>query len=164
MLMSIQGFGQKNCGYKMDEKAIFENRNLDAFLNEFQKQKFTISNDKKEIPTFLIKYLDCKTGDFSIANPDEKFQDGCVVQKKLPKRQLTFLAKSKNILVMTYLTGGIGITSHFLFVKFDNNEIVDIWNATGMGATKPKTLEEIKSKINRFRNSEFGIHPNAKFL
>lgn len=159
-LLTFNGFAQKNCNYQIDEKKILENINLDSFLDKFKSEKFIVYNDKKSIPKQIKKELDCIAQKFSIANPEEEYQADCNVEKNIPKRQLIFLAKSEDILVMTYATGGIGSSTHFLFIKYDSKKIIDLWTGVGMGIIRHKSLEDISKYISSQRNIEWGLNTN----
>ncbi len=160
VLLTINGFAQKKCDYQIDEKQILENKNLDSFLNEFKSGKFAIYNDKISIPKHIKKVLDCIATEFSIANPTEEYRAGCIAEKDIPKRQLIFLAKSEDVLVMSYATGGIGSSTHFLFIKYDSKKIIDLWTGVGMGIIKHKSLEELTNFISTHRNRIFGLNTN----
>ncbi|CAM1355440.1 hypothetical protein [Tenacibaculum halocynthiae] len=160
VLLTLNGFAQKNCEYQIDKKRILENINLDSFLTEFQNEQFVVDNDKKSIPKHVKKELDCIASEFSIANPKEEYQAGCNVEKDKPKRQLIFLAKSKDILILTYATGGIGSSTHFLFIKYDSEKIIDLWTGVGMGIIKHKSLKEISKYISSQRDREWGLNTN----
>ena len=164
ILFSLNSFSQKNCPYKIDENKILENRNLDGFLNNFQSEKFVVFNDKNSIPKQVQKQLDCITKKFDIANPKEEYQKGCVIERKFPSRGLIFLAKSDDILVLTYGTGGIGSSTHFLFIKYNSEGIIDLWTGVGMGIIKHESLEEISEFIKAFRNKKWGLNTNMVWL
>ena len=164
ILFSLNSFSQKNCPYKIDENKILENRNLDDFLNKFQSEKFVVLNDKNSIPKEVKKQLDCIARKFEIANPKEEYQQGCLIEKKIPSRGLFFLAKSDDILVLTYGTGGIGSSTHFLFIKYNSKGIVDLWTGVGMGIIKHKSLEEITKFISGQRNRKWGLNTNMVWI
>ena len=160
VLFTLNSFGQKNCKYEIDQSKVLENRNLDSFLDKFENEKFVIYNDKKSIPKQVKKGLDCIASKFSIANSKESYQASCIIEENSPKRQLIFLAKSEDILVMSYATGGIGSSTHFLFIKFDSKNIIDLWAGVGMGIIKHKSLEEIVKYISSQRNIKWGLNTN----
>jgi hypothetical protein len=164
ILLFSNSFAQKNCTYKVDENIILQNKNLDAFLQKFESEKFIISNDKNSIPKHVKKQLDCIAKNFDIANPNEKYQQGCIVEENTPSRGLCFLAKSKHVLVMSYATGGIGSSTHFLFIEYNSKGIIDLWTGVGMGIIKPKSLKEISEHIKVFRNRKWGLNTNMVWI
>ena len=91
--MTLNCIAQKKCQYEIDESKILENKNLDSFLIALKSEKIKVYNDKKSIPTQVEKQLDCIAKNFDIANPNEAYQKGCIVEKKIPSRGLFFLAK-----------------------------------------------------------------------
>ena len=160
LFLTISIFAQKNCQYQIDENKILENRNLDFFLTKIKNDKFATINNIKAIPTKVKHELDCITGKFSIANPNQKYQVGCIRERGVPNRQLIFLAKSADVLIMSYATGGIGSSTHFLFIKYNSQGIIDLWTGIGMGIIKHKSLEEITKYIALRRNKEWGLNTN----
>src|SRR6476661_1067848 len=80
------------CSYTIDSVKILNNQNLKALVDSLQTTQLTTLNNKSNIPKFLKHTLNCWTGDFDIANPDQPFQATDVVRwraKPLPRRQLT---------------------------------------------------------------------------
>lgn len=159
-LITLNLFAQKNCEYKIDKNKILQNLNLDSFIQKLKRENFTVYNDKKSIPNNVQKELVCIATEFTIANPKENYQSDCNVLEELPKRQLIFLAKSENILIMTYATGGIGTSTHFLFIQFDSEKIIDLWSGVGIGIIKHKSIEEIAEFISSQRNKKWGLNTN----
>ena len=162
LLISINVFGQKNCEFKIDTAKILANQNLDNLLSQFQNDTFKITNNKKDIPRFIKKQLNCLTHGFSIANPGQPYQATDVVFKKLPWRQLVFLDRNNDMLVMTYLKGGIGLSRHVLFIKFKDKKIIDLWRGNCLNGMDTK--EGIINNINQNRNKEWGLNSNTIYL
>ncbi len=119
--------------YQIDTIAILNNNNLEQFIGELEKADLTEKKTVAEIPTFIRGFLDNFTSNFSIANPGEDWQVGCVrtdvkIQHKvydketgdsliqfisgnsqpLPSRQLIYFGIGKDIALMSYYIGGIG--------------------------------------------------------
>ncbi|UKB77599.1 hypothetical protein [Chryseobacterium sp. MEBOG07] len=160
ILFSINCLGQKNCKFKINEATILKNENLDYFIGKMQKDQFETQTRKQAIPSYIKKELDCLSGDFSIANPDKEYQSSCIYEKNMPRRQLLFLAKSKDILILTYATGGIGSTTHFLFIKYDSKQILDLWTGVTMGIFKPESLKSIIKYIQSNRDLDWELNTN----
>jgi hypothetical protein len=153
---------QRSCNFKIDTSKILLNENLDKFLSKLQTDRFTTLNDKNAIPKNVKKELDCLTKKFSIANPDQEYACCCTSSGKLPRRKLIFLSKSQDMLVLTYLTGGFGVSTHLLFIQFDNDKIIDLW--TGFGSQSLKSNKDIENFIKERRNKEWGLHTNMVYL
>ncbi|NHM03668.1 hypothetical protein [Flavobacterium celericrescens] len=152
ILNSVLLFGQKDCGFKIDEEKILKNENLDFFLNKLKKEKFDITNRKEDIPMHVFKQLECLNDEFTIANPNEDYQSSDIIDldKKLPERGLIFYAKSKSTLVLYYsISIGPGITSKILFIEYNAEKITDFWCGNSMGRADVKDLEGINIIINR---------------
>jgi len=161
-LVYFTAFSQGNCEFKIDTAKILANKNLDGFVSNLLVDSFIITNNKKSIPSFIKKQLDCFTGKFSIANPGEPFQYGCVIIEKLPRRQIHFLAKSKNVLVLTYTHGGSAMTKHLLFIKFEGKQITDFW--AGVSLDVLDTKEKIIDYIEKSKHSPAGLNTNCIYL
>ena len=153
---------QKSCDFKIDTSKILLNENLDKFISKLQTEKFTVYNNKNEIPKSVKKSLDCLTKKFSIANPNQEYACCCTSSAKLPRRKLLFLSKSEDILVMTYLTGGFGVSTHLVFIQFDNDKIIDLW--AGHGSESLKSNKEIEQFIKELRNKEWGLNTNIVYF
>lgn len=160
--LSLHAFGQKNCDYKIDTDKILLNENLDSFLIKIQNDSFTESHDKKDIPSFIKKQLDCWVKNFSIANPNEPFNATDMYVEGLPNRQLLFLAINMEMFVMTYLRGGVGQSTHMLFVKYHDHKIIDLW--TGVCAQDLKFKSDILHYIKMHRNKSWGLNTNKIYF
>ena len=162
MVVSLNSSEQKNCDYQVDNLKIFSNQNLDSFLNDIQKEKFSVSFTKKVIPFFIKKQLDCLTGNFSIANPGEPFNATDVSDGSLPNRQLLFSARSSQLFIMTYLCGGIAEQTHIIFIRFRDNTITDLW--TGISLKNLRTKNQVLRYIKTHRNKIGGLNTNMIFF
>ena len=162
LAFSVDLLGQINCDYKIDTISILLNENLDSFVSKIQKKTFTISYDKKDIPPSLKVKLDCFANDFSIANRDEEYQATCTIKKKLPERQLQFLGISDDTIIMTYLTGGVGVCTHILFVKLQGDTIKDLWAGTCLSELTSK--KDILNYIKKNKNRQWGLQTNFVYI
>ena len=158
VLFSVCTFGQSNNNFKIDSVRIYFDENLDRFLSEIQTNKFVDSNDIGTIPIGIKKQLAFLAGEFSIANPNADYRCCCTSSPKLPTRKLVSLTKSNHLLIMTYLTGGIGVSTHILFVRFDGDTIMDMWFANCLEDLKSR--KEIIRYINKNRRVPGSLHPN----
>ncbi len=160
LIVSINSFGQ-NCGFEIDKQKILENKDLDYFLEKFEKEKFEITNLKESIPRHINKQLKCLADGFTVANPNEEYQSSDVVDesKKLADRGLIFLAKSKNTLILYYgISSGPGISSRYLFIEYDSKGIKKLWCGNAIGIyTNMKTLEDITRQIKLYRDKFLGL-------
>ncbi|CAN5701613.1 hypothetical protein BH11BAC3_BH11BAC3_36450 [soil metagenome] len=151
--------GQNNCGITVDTTKIFLDKNLDGFISDLQSQSFQTFSDKKQIPQSIKQQLDCLTKDkFSIANPNEGYRCCCTSSQKLPQRKLLFFSQSKDIFLIIYLTGGVGVSTTILLLKLEGDKIIDIW--TGYGFPEFKSKDEVIKHIKEKRKTEFGLHSN----
>ena len=153
---------QKQCNYTIDTSRVLLNQDLDEFLVKLKNDRFVIYNRKENIPEFIRYQLDCLTGDFSIANPGLDYRCCCTSSSKLPARQLLYLAQSKDVLIMTYLTGGIAVSTHLLFIKVSDNKILNLWTGVSFPALKSK--KDIIDYIKKHRYDKWGLNTNIIYL
>ncbi|RTQ44704.1 hypothetical protein EJV47_27310 [Hymenobacter gummosus] len=119
LLISLASNAQKQtkCSYGIDEYVILTDRNLDNFIQKLKTDSFTIHTDKKEIPKPVLRQLICLNDNDKhfIANPDEYYQKTDIKIRRIsPTRQLIYLAKSNDMIVMTYKRGGWGGPNTYL--------------------------------------------------
>jgi len=160
--LSLNTFGQKDCDYQIDTSKILLNQNLDSFLNKIQRENFSVSRNKNCIPSFIKKQLDCWTHDFSIANCKEPYNATDLYNKKLPNRQLLFLALNNDLFVMTYLRGGIGEQTHIVFIMFQDSTIIDLW--TGVCLQELTTKSQVLNYIKNHRDKHWGLNTNMIYF
>jgi hypothetical protein len=143
----------ENNQVKIDTNIITNNTNLESFIMLIKKDSFIIKKDKKYIPKIVNTFFENINQEFSIANPNEDWQVGCIVVEDLPQRKLTFIGLSDNLILLNYFSGGVGKHSNILILYHDNNKIVDLWHGT--------TLEDIynlDSLIKTLENREVTKH------
>jgi hypothetical protein len=152
------GYGQTNCAYPIDSAKIIQNLNLDDFLHALKSDSFKVTNNKKDIPKFIKKQLDCyTTNNFDIANPDQPYQStDVIIERGLPRRKLTFLAKSSNVLVLCYNIGGIGVSSHLILIRFNNHKIIDLWK--GICRTEISRISDVSKYLVFYREKNLRKH------
>jgi hypothetical protein len=102
------------------------------------------------------------TDSFSIANPGENWQVGCVVEQPLPLRQLIYLGIGNDIALMTYYTGGFGKLEHVLIFKFSNDKILDFW--CGNITTDIINKKEIVKYLKDNKDKEWGLNTNIVYF
>ena len=171
----------------IDSSAILNNNNLRSLIEDLEKTDLAEKKTIAEIPSFIKSFLDSITDNFSIANPYEDWQVGCVriseqIEKKvydkktgdtlieitfdnsqqLPSRQLIYLGLGKDIALMTYYTGGWAKSEHIIIIKFDNNNIVDFW----CGNITPDVTNkaEILKYLNDNKDKHWGLNTNIIYL
>jgi hypothetical protein len=131
MFLPTFAIAQKNCGYKIDTTKVL-NRNLKKLGQTLQPLKLTTKKSRKDIPKFIMKTLDCLTEGFSLADPNELFQNSdTYTGEKLPMRQITYIGLGKEYFVMAYNKGGRGLYHHLMIIKFKGQKITDFWTGAG---------------------------------
>lgn len=148
--------------YYIDSSVILNNKNLPELITELESEELITINDKNKIPKFILNFLKSTVDEFSIANPDEKWNArDIVIDKKIPRIKLIYFGEGKNMLLMTYNVGGIGKSTKILIFKFNKEKIEDFWSGTVLVDLKNK--EEIIKYINQNINKEFGLNFNILY-
>lgn len=161
---SISQVGGK---YIIDTSLILRNSNLTSLIQELESKQLKSENTYSEMPQIIQIFLDSLTGKFDIADPGEKWLVGCtrmIVETKindtiaevildessLPSRVLVYLGTSENIVLITYYTGGVGKSAHTLIIKYQDDNIIDLWKGNGPYDTQDKTtiIEFLKKEEN----------------
>jgi hypothetical protein len=123
---------------KIDGKVISENKNLSSFIHDLQTSRLSISYKVDLIPAFIRSFLQQLTNDkFTIANPGKDWNCCCDRNDELPNRQILCLGNGNGLFFINYLTGGIGEIGHVILIKYNGDNITDLW--FGDAGECPKT-------------------------
>lgn len=141
--------------------------NLDFFLEKIKSEKFEVTNLKESIPGKVINQLICLNGDFTLANPGQKYQDSDIIDEdeKLPSRGLKFLVISNKTIILNYcMSTGPGISSKYVLIDYDSNGINDFW--CGNGIREIGKLEDLIIIIEKFKDESFplGLQTNIFYF
>jgi hypothetical protein len=157
---SISFSGSK---YQIDTAMILTNQNLLPLIDDLDKTTLITHTNTKDIPYFIKTFLDSLTGnDFSIANPGEDWQAGCVIIEKLPSRQLVYLGLGNDIALFSYFTGGIGKSVHVLIIKFSDKIITDFWCGNVLVDLNSKS--EILEHLKKYKDNNGKLNTNMIYL
>ncbi|MBL7973752.1 MAG: hypothetical protein JNJ85_02495 [Candidatus Kapabacteria bacterium] len=142
----------KNGLYQLDTNIILSNLNLPPLLEKLESSEITEKRSVSYLPFNVKLFLDSLTHEnFLIANPEEEWNITCISDENLPDRQLVFLGLGKDVILLAYLTGGIGVSEHVLIIKTENSKIVDFWSglvSRGLN-DKDKILEYLNDNIDK---------------
>lgn len=162
--------------YKVDTMVIRNDFNKKRLIADLEKQVLGEKNTIQEVPAFIWQFLDNISSDkkFDIVNPGEDYKEGImdyghVVFKKvydankkdsvsvisgdgtvLANKQLVYLGMNDNIVLMSYMHGGLGPHPNILIMKHDNGKITDFWFGSawndGLITSKSEIIKTLKSK------------------
>jgi hypothetical protein len=59
----------------------------------------------------------------------------------LPRRSLQHLSISDDLVLMTYLSGGIGVSDHLIIIEYNDSLVTDFWHCNTLSSLK--TEEDI---------------------
>jgi hypothetical protein len=148
--------------YQIDTTTILTNNNLQPLIDNLEKSDLTEKKTVSETPIFIKSFLDNLTDSFSIANPGENWQVGCIIDEPLPARQLIYFGLGSEMALMTYYTGGIGKSEHILIFKFNENKIIDFWCGNILTDVTDKT--EIINYLKTNKDKDWGLNTNIIYL
>jgi hypothetical protein len=84
--------------------------------------------DFKETPGFITSFLDSMGKEkFSIANPNEPWNAGCVRFDDKPYRQLISLTINEDSFIMEYWEGGFAKMKHIMRINFIGHKIKEFY-------------------------------------
>jgi hypothetical protein len=151
LFIQYSALGQNTCGISIDTPTILSNKDLSSLINDLQIGGFRTCKDKSQIPNVIRTQLNCLTKDtFRIANPNESYRCCCTSPQELPGRKLLFFSMSKDFFLITYLTGGMGVSTTILIFKLQNDKIIDLWR--GVGFAEFKSKDEVVKFMKEPRN------------
>lgn len=73
--------------------------------------------------------------------------------RELPATKLVFISISQDLVLLEYLSGGIGVFSHLIAFILKDNNIVEIWKGYGDNNLRSGKDVALYSKINQGQNS-----------
>lgn len=146
-----------------------------ALLNDLKREILTETKSKKEIPAFIISFMESISDNskFEMADPgeswyvndimgftlskmyDSKIKDTVEIvtpsQKVLPNNQFVYFGIGKNMALLSYYSGGLRITQHVVMIRFKNNKVIDFWTRAYEGLktdNKADIMERIMNEGN----------------
>jgi len=157
--ISIKSVSITDDRYVIDSALILSNRNLDNLINKIEESELEERTNITQIPKFIFKFINDITNEFTIANPNEKWQVGCVVFEELPRRKFEYFGLGSNVALMTYKSGGIGTSTKILIFHFDNDKIIDFW--CGNKLKDLKNIDEIIAHLIENKDKKWGLNTNV---
>lgn len=147
----------QNLSYRLWEKKILSNVSFDQVISSLKEESFSTSKNKNDIPVSIIHLLEswneerkCPFGnEVKFANPTEQFEStDCIIDSKIPQRQLIVVLKNDKHIVLTYRHGGIGLHNHIVWVELRKNIVTDIWIGVTSKSldSQTKVLEELSDR------------------
>lgn len=158
-IISIKSVSIVDEKYVIDSAIILTNKNLDKFIKELKESELEEKTNKTEIPKFIFDFIIDITNEFTIANPNEDWQAGCVVFEELPRRKLEYFGLGSNVALMTYKSGGRGTSTKILMFYFENEKIIDFWCGSSLKNLLNK--EEIIQHLIENKEKEWGLNTNV---
>jgi hypothetical protein len=157
--------------FYLDTGVLLNNDNLPRLLKKLKHSKSTEYSDVGKIPDVVQQFLEHISEGLEIANPGEDWQHGCVVPVEfdedhpttmdtvltdsgiqilytfstkpvnLPRRSLQHLSISDDLVLMTYLSGGMGVSDHLIIIEYNDSLVTDFWHCNTLSSLK--TEEDI---------------------
>lgn len=134
------------CRVAIDSASILNDLNLPPLIELLKKPDVRISRDKAAIPSFILHDLICLRQIFSLANPDEPYESGCLRTGGYPTRQLELIAQSSKVFAMVFISGGMAQSENILILRLDGPHVIDLWSGNihdAMNLKGPLTLDQL---------------------
>jgi hypothetical protein len=165
-----------NGKYNVDTMVIRADINKAKLIAVAEKQILEEKNTIREVPGFIWRFLDSISCDkkIDIVNPGEDYKEGImdyghVIFKRvfdpnkkdsvsvisgdgaiLPNKQLVYFGMSNNIVLMSYIHGGLGPNPNIIIMKHENRKITDFWYGSawndGSIVSRDEIMKTLKSK------------------
>lgn len=132
---NVSSISLENGNYKIDTNVVNKNWNIEPFLTLLKTENFTDKENVSYMPDFIKAFLDSLSPNknFDIANPGENWRIGSIIdfsyqtESNLPTKQLVYLGIGKNMVLLSYYTGGLRRQQHISMIKFKDKKISDFW-------------------------------------
>ncbi|MGF7077103.1 hypothetical protein [Mucilaginibacter sp. 3215] len=139
---------------------ILKNKNLGAFIADLKKSQIMLGKNINDIPPMVRDFLASFSRDkFSIAAPGKDWNccDGNW-DENLPTRQLINIGADGNLFIITYKTGGIGVMTHLVLLRYNDDKIIDFW--AGIGRNDLKTTAQVLKYLATNKNKHLELNTN----
>lgn len=152
-ISSVKNYGDS---ITIDPKIIATNKNLRYFIADIKKASIKLSPKANTIPAVIKSFLTSysKTG-FALADAGSDWNCCCDRDNSLPDRQVICQGTDGHLFMISYLTGGIGVVSRLILVKYNGDRIIDFWMANTTKALKNKN--SIIDYLTTSKNEHFTI-------
>lgn len=153
-----------NCGqFKMDTVSILTNGNLDKLISQLEAADLESFSKFESLPNFIKTFLDRSVEEnFLIADPGEDWQATDVVEGDLPDRQLVYLGVGKEITLLAFNKGGIGMSERILIFYCENSCIKDFWCGGVMAELTDKS--QIVNHLKKNKEKKWGLNTNIIYF
>jgi len=158
---NISSIKQTGDSLEVNQMVILENKNLNAFIADLKKSQIILGRRVKGIPPMVKDFLSSFSKDkFSIADPGKNWNccDGSW-DETLPNRQLINVGADGKLFIIAYQTGGIGVTTHIILVRYNDDKILDFW--VGIGKKDLKTTADILKYLVTNKNKHWELNTNV---
>jgi hypothetical protein len=159
--VSIGSYSQeKACPFEINSSVFVDSVTSLRLLDTLKALPFKTYNRKGKMPRFIKRALQCTEGEFRIANPGHPYNVSDAIGPfgwLFPFRQLMYLGRADHYLLMAYKMGGRGTGTIAMLIKFDHQQILNMWCWLGVS-------EDTKSKEHILLSLQYyGEIPKRRF-
>lgn len=117
---------------QMDYRVITADKSLPVLLSILKEQKLKPLRGRDDIPTFLMEFIQSLfDSKIELANTAEEWGSDCINSEHQPEWLLLYAGLSNNMFALSYRTGGYEQVEHAFLIRFEGNQILDLWKGEG---------------------------------
>jgi hypothetical protein len=152
---------QAGRNYVLDTLAIVSNQRLDTLLRMAEQRTLVSHTSAQALPPVVAAFFHARERErpFVIADTGAPFSAGdAIVDPDLPRRQLVYLGVSPDLVLLSYYSGGVGLSQHVVIFRLQGHTIQDLWS--GYVGNDPKTKAELLQQVRKSHEELYRRHLN----
>lgn len=142
---------QAGRAYVLDTMAIVTNQRLDTLLYLAERLPLVSYASAQALPPVVAGFFQARGSadwPFRLADVGAPFTETDVIlDSTLPMRQLVYLGVSPDLVLLSYYSGGVGLSQRVVIFQLQGHTIQDLWNGYVNG--DPKTKEELLVQVRK---------------
>lgn len=148
---SVLAAQQAGREYVLDTMAIVANERLDTLLNLAEHRSLVSFTSAQALPPVVAGFFQARGSadrPFVMADVGAPFaKTDAILDPTLPRRQLVYLGVSPDFVLLSYYSGGIGLSQSVVIFQLQGQRIKDLWH--GYMGGDPKTKAELLLQVRK---------------
>jgi hypothetical protein len=135
----------------LDTLAIVSNQRLDTLLSLAEQRALVSHSSTQALPPVVAGFFQTRGSadrPFILADVGAPFEaTDVILDERLPSRQLVYLGVSPDLVLLSYYSGGVGLSQSVVIFRLQGHTIQDLWH--GYVGGNPKTKAELLQQVRR---------------
>ena len=152
---SVLAAQQAGRAYVLDTMAIVTNQRLDTLLDLAEHLPLVSYTSTQALPPVVAGFFQARGSadwPFVMADVGAPFtKTDVMIDPTLPRRQLVYLGVSPDLVLLSYYSGGVGLSQSVVIFQLQHQTIQDLWH--GYVSGDPKTRAELLVQVRK--NQEY---------